>query len=70
MANAKQIRAAETRRNQRAAKQTLHPRCLARSVAKAMGCGDEWREECAKLPRRGQKYLYPERHKPKEEKRA
>ena len=66
MASARHVKAAETRRNQRNAQPKLHPRCLARSVAKAMGAGKEWRNECAGLPRRGQKYLYPERHQKKE----
>ena len=66
MASAKQIRAAETRKNQRHAKPKLHPRCLARSVKKAKGFGRAWRDEIAEMPRRGQKYLYPERHQKKE----
>ena len=66
MANARQVKAAETRRNQRNAQPKLHPRCLARSVAKARDAGKEWRSECANLPRKGQKYLYPERHLKKE----
>ena len=63
MATARQKRARETRRAQREAKPKLHPRCLARSVGKAMGAGDAWRGEVAKLPRTGRKYLHPERHR-------
>jgi len=63
MATSRQTRAAETRRAQREAKPKLHPRCLARSVGRAMGNRDGWRDEVAKLPKTGRKYLYPERHR-------
>lgn len=65
MANAKQDRARKTRREQREALErgTLHPRGLARSVAKTLGKGqipEDWRDVVAKLPRTGRKYLKPE----------
>ena len=63
MATARQDRARATRKAQREAKPKLHPRCLARSVGKAMGAGDAWREQAAKLPRTGRKYLHPERRR-------
>ena len=55
-------RMATQNQQQAAAGKTLHPRRLARSVARSMGAGKEWREKVAALPRRGQKYLHPERH--------
>lgn len=57
----RQGRRYETQKQQREATHRLHPRGLARSVAKAMGAGDEWRETVAKLPPKGRKYLHPER---------
>ena len=54
----------ETRKNQLAAAgKGLHPRRLARSVARTMGAGKEWREKVAELPAEGRKYLHPERHR-------
>lgn len=41
----------------------LHPRRLARSIAKSMGEIHDWRHAVAQLPRTGQKYLRPERHR-------
>lgn len=63
MGNAKQEKARLTRREQRTAKPKLHPRSLARSVAKANGFGEEWRILIAALPKQGQKYLHPERRR-------
>lgn len=67
MASARQVRAAETRRNQRRAAETgmVHPRSLARSVAKAMGDVHGWRQT-GKMPKKGQKYLHPEKRKGEE----
>ena len=59
----------ETQRNQREALKegVVHPRGLARSMAKAYcrakhipehHCGDYFRELAKKLPKRGRKYLY------------
>lgn len=54
----------ETRWHQRIAKPKLHPRGLARSIARAMGAGKDWREQVvSKLQPMGQKYLHPELHK-------
>lgn len=61
MANARQKRRAETRRNQRAERTVLHPRGLARSIAKALGAGEDWRSAVAGLPATGAKLLRPER---------
>ena len=63
MATARQTRRWTTRKNQTSERVVLHPRKLARSIAKAMGAGDEWREAVAKLPARGQRLLHPERRK-------
>ena len=63
MANARQTRRAETRRNQRAERTVLHPRGLARSIAKALGAGEDWRSAVAGLPARGERLLHPERRK-------
>ena len=50
----------ETQRQQREARgKGLHPRSLARSVAKAMGAGKEWREKVAELPRTGRSRIHP-----------
>ena len=59
----------ETQKNQREARKegTVHPRGLARSMAKAYcrsknisehHCGDYFRELAKKLPKHGRKYLY------------
>lgn len=53
----------QTQKKQREAQVKLHPRGLARSIAKARGDMKGWREEVAKLPRTGRKYLHPERRK-------
>lgn len=53
----------QTQKQQREAQVKLHPRGLARSIAKALGDMKGWREEVAKLPRTGRKYLHPERRK-------
>ena len=64
MASARGIQRAQTQRQQREASPKLHPRGLARSVAKAMNAGKkEWRHKVAALPKRGQKYLYPWKHR-------
>lgn len=45
----------QTQKQQAAATPKLHPRGLARSVAKTIGRGkvlDNWREQVAKLPRK------------------
>ena len=63
MANAKQIRRWRTQHQQAAAEgHSLHPRHLARSIAKTLGAGKNWRKAVASLPKRGRKYLHPERH--------
>ena len=50
----------ETRKQQREARgQALHPRGLARSVAKAMGAGKDWRKAVAQLPKEGRKRIRP-----------
>ena len=49
-----------TRKQQREARgQGLNPRGLARSVAKAMGAGKEWRQAVAQLPKEGRKRIRP-----------
>ena len=53
-----------TQKQQRAARGNgLHPRRLARSIAKARGAGKNWWEEVMALPARGQKYLHPEKRR-------
>ena len=65
--NQKDARRIRTQKQQAAAAgKGLHPRRLARSIAKAMGAKAEWWEAVAALPRTGQKYLHPERHTAKE----
>ena len=60
----KEGRRLRTQKQQReAAGKGLHPRRLARSIAKDMGAGKKWREAVMKLPRTGQKYLHPERRR-------
>ena len=62
----------ETQKNQRLTRNhRIHPRGLARSVAKGLNRMNSqteneissWREDVAALPKRGQRYLHPERHK-------
>lgn len=71
MASAADNRRYETQRNQRKAAKagTVHPRSLARSIAKAANRAsgqkesrirDSWRKIAAKLPRYGRKYLRTE----------
>lgn len=71
MASAADNRRYETQRNQRKAAKagTVHPRSLARSIAKATNRAsgqkesrirDSWRKIAAKLPRYGRKYLRTE----------
>lgn len=62
MATARQKRAKRTQRERAAARPKLHPRGLARSVAKSLGLGKDWRK-VSKLPRTGRKYLHPERRR-------
>lgn len=52
-----------TQKQQRLATRKLHPRSLARRVGRAMGAGKDWREAVAGLPKRGNKYLYPEKRR-------
>ena len=48
------------KKNQKTARPTLHPRSLARSIAKSMGAGKEdWREKVAELPKTGRKRIHP-----------
>ena len=56
-------RKSETKRAQAAASPKLHPRGLARSIAKAAGASKTWRETVAAMPAAGQRYLHPERHR-------
>lgn len=53
----------ETRKQQAAAAgKGLHPRGLARSVAKAMGAGKgDWRERVAALPKTGRSRIHPKK---------
>lgn len=71
MASAADNRKYETQKNQRKAAKagTVHPRSLARSIAKAANRAsgqkesrirDSWRKIAAKLPRYGRKYLRTE----------
>lgn len=71
MASAADNRRYETQRNKRKAAKagTVHPRSLARSIAKAANRAsgqkesrirDSWRKIAAKLPRYGRKYLRTE----------
>lgn len=71
MASAADNRRYETQRNQRKAAKagTVHPRSLARSIAKAANRAsgqkesrirDSWRKIAAKIPRYGRKYLRTE----------
>ena len=63
MLSAKKRRAHNTQKAQREAGPGLHPRRLAKSIAKAMGAGKDWRQAVASLPRQGQKYLHPEKRR-------
>ena len=58
----------QTQKQQReAAGKRVHPRRLARAIAKDMGAGKEWREAVMSLPRKGEKYLHPERRRKENE---
>lgn len=60
----KNNKAKKTQRQQATAKPKLHPRGLARSVAKYLGASrGTWRDQVAALPRHGQKYLHPEKYR-------
>lgn len=61
MATARQTRRQTTRKNQTRERIVLHPRKLARSIAKAMDAGKAWRSTVARLPAKGQRLLHPER---------
>ena len=51
-----------TQYHQKVAEPKLHPRRLARSIAKRMGAGPKtWRKAVASLPAKGQRKLYPRR---------
>ena len=74
MANAADTRRYVTQKHQREAKKagTVHPRGLARSVAKAYNrahghkeseIGNIWRVLAGKLPRKGRKYLRTEKER-------
>ena len=54
----------QTQKEQRLAKGNgLHPRRLAREIARRMEAGKDWRTPIAAMPAQGQKYLHPERHR-------
>ena len=65
MANKRKDKRKQTQRQQAAATPKLHPRGLARSVAKTLGASKEtWRDQVAALPRTGRKYLrHPEKER-------
>ena len=47
------------KKNKKTAGPTLHPRSLARSIAKGMGAGkDDWRNAVAELPKTGRKRIH------------
>lgn len=61
MGNHQQIQKRITQKQQAAATPKLHPRGLARSIAKHMKAGKAWRTAVASLPATGRRKLLPER---------
>ena len=68
--NNRKDRRKETQRQQASSPTKLHPRGLARSVAKYYGHGtidDDWKIRIARLPRTGRSRIYPKIRKVEQE---
>lgn len=67
MSSHKQEQRKATQYRQKISTPKLHPRRLARSIAKAMGAGPRtWRSAVASLPRTGTRNLHPKGQRKRE----